>query len=187
MNSINDYESYDNTWKFIVQPQDFEYESLLNVNIFKPHVKQHFLKCAFGCSFGCTCHLVTPLSPPTSPINSLFFELDMTFQEPSMPMESNDLPMLTQEYHYDSPVESLPSPPDLITTSSQGSMSPALRTKKKFKCDLCESSFSRNHDLKRHSRIHTGVKPYQCLECGKSFTRQDALNRHTTVKGCKGL
>lgn len=44
-----------------------------------------------------------------------------------------------------------------------------------FKCDQCPQSFSRNHDLKRHQRIHLAVKPFPCDNCDKSFSRKDAL------------
>jgi hypothetical protein len=44
-----------------------------------------------------------------------------------------------------------------------------------FKCDQCSRSFSRNHDLKRHKRIHLVVKPFPCGHCEKSFSRKDAL------------
>lgn len=44
-----------------------------------------------------------------------------------------------------------------------------------FKCDLCPQSFNRNHDLKRHKRIHLSVKPFPCNHCEKSFSRKDAL------------
>lgn len=44
-----------------------------------------------------------------------------------------------------------------------------------FKCDQCMQSFNRNHDLKRHKRIHLAVKPYPCGHCDKSFSRKDAL------------
>ncbi|KAL2871581.1 putative C2H2 finger domain protein [Aspergillus lucknowensis] len=53
-----------------------------------------------------------------------------------------------------------------------------------FKCDQCPQSFNRNHDLKRHRRIHLSVKPYPCHHCDKSFSRKDALKRHRLVKGC---
>lgn len=44
-----------------------------------------------------------------------------------------------------------------------------------FKCDECPQSFSRNHDLKRHKRIHLAIKPFPCDNCEKSFSRKDAL------------
>jgi uncharacterized Zn-finger protein len=53
-----------------------------------------------------------------------------------------------------------------------------------FKCDQCPQSFNRNHDLKRHKRIHLAVKPFPCCNCEKSFSRKDALKRHRLVKGC---
>ncbi|KAI9660720.1 MAG: hypothetical protein M1831_003411 [Alyxoria varia] len=53
-----------------------------------------------------------------------------------------------------------------------------------FKCDQCMQSFNRNHDLKRHKRIHLAVKPFPCGHCDKSFSRKDALKRHILVKGC---
>ncbi|KAL9936740.1 hypothetical protein V8E36_004808 [Tilletia maclaganii] len=53
-----------------------------------------------------------------------------------------------------------------------------------YKCNVCPASFSRNHDLKRHSRIHLAVKPFPCPYCDKSFSRKDALKRHILVKGC---
>ncbi|KAL8413590.1 hypothetical protein RB594_005016 [Gaeumannomyces avenae] len=53
-----------------------------------------------------------------------------------------------------------------------------------FRCDQCNQSFNRNHDLKRHKRIHLAVKPFPCNYCDKSFSRKDALKRHRLVKGC---
>lgn len=44
-----------------------------------------------------------------------------------------------------------------------------------YKCDQCPQSFNRNHDLKRHKRIHLAVKPFPCSNCEKSFSRKDAL------------
>ena len=74
------------------------------------------------------------------------------------------------------------------------------QTERPFKCDQCPQSFNRNHDLKRHKRIHLAVKPFPCGHCDKSFSRKDALKvtilimhnervtnvvqRHILVKGC---
>ncbi|KAF5022386.1 hypothetical protein F66182_5559 [Fusarium sp. NRRL 66182] len=62
---------------------------------------------------------------------------------------------------------------------------PAPQSERPFKCDQCIQSFSRNHDLKRHKRIHLAVKPFPCTFCSKSFSRKDALKRHRLVKGCE--
>lgn len=50
-----------------------------------------------------------------------------------------------------------------------------------FRCDQCPQSFNRNHDLKRHKRIHLAVKPFPCNYCDKSFSRKDALKVRTTL------
>jgi uncharacterized Zn-finger protein len=52
---------------------------------------------------------------------------------------------------------------------------PAPPNDRPFKCDQCPQSFNRNHDLKRHKRIHLSVKPFPCTHCEKSFSRKDAL------------
>ncbi|KXS14610.1 hypothetical protein M427DRAFT_99520 [Gonapodya prolifera JEL478] len=54
-----------------------------------------------------------------------------------------------------------------------------------FKCDNCPAAFVRKHDLRRHERIHLGLKPYVCRFCSKAFARLDAMNRHTMLKNCK--
>lgn len=51
----------------------------------------------------------------------------------------------------------------------------ATNNDRPFKCDQCPQSFNRNHDLKRHKRIHLAVKPFPCKHCDKSFSRKDAL------------
>lgn len=52
---------------------------------------------------------------------------------------------------------------------------PSPQNDRPFKCDQCPQSFNRNHDLKRHKRIHLAVKPFPCGHCEKSFSRKDAL------------
>ncbi|KAI9354037.1 hypothetical protein BD770DRAFT_325314 [Pilaira anomala] len=45
-------------------------------------------------------------------------------------------------------------------------------------CMFCYRAFSRKHDLLRHTRVHTGIKPYRCSYCQKTFARSDARRRH---------
>ena len=56
-----------------------------------------------------------------------------------------------------------------------GNPQPTPHNERPFKCDQCPQSFNRNHDLKRHKRIHLAVKPFPCGCCEKSFSRKDAL------------
>jgi hypothetical protein len=59
---------------------------------------------------------------------------------------------------------------------------PNPQTDQLFRCDECPQSFSRNHDLKRHKRIHAAVKPFPCVFCDKSFARKEALKVRSKLK-----
>lgn len=45
------------------------------------------------------------------------------------------------------------------------------------RCSLCPASFARNHDLKRHIKLHDR-KAWKCQGCQKIFSRRDAIKRH---------
>jgi len=47
-----------------------------------------------------------------------------------------------------------------------------------FTCSICQSKFTRAHDLKIHTRWHTGERPYPCYLCDKKFTKSSALKVH---------
>jgi len=75
-----------------------------------------------------------------------------------------------------------------VATNTNNAPPPTTKPKRKerpstkpkpFKCQTCQQTFSRSHDLKRHIYTHTGIKPFKCEKCGKSFSRRDALNRHS--------
>lgn len=46
-----------------------------------------------------------------------------------------------------------------------------------FRCAFCPASFARNHDLKRHVKLHD-KKAWRCEGCQKIFSRRDAIKRH---------
>lgn len=48
-----------------------------------------------------------------------------------------------------------------------------------YKCDFCESAFSRSSDLKKHMRLHTGNRPFKCGICGSSFNQLGTLYKDT--------
>ncbi|XP_061749975.1 zinc finger protein 771-like [Nerophis ophidion] len=50
--------------------------------------------------------------------------------------------------------------------------------KARMKCYYCDKTFSHRRNLKKHTRIHTGYKPYSCSICGKDFTQRQHLKTH---------
>lgn len=54
-----------------------------------------------------------------------------------------------------------------------------------FRCERCPASFARNHDLKRHAKLHDRTA-WKCACCEKIFSRRDALKRHRDVARGRG-
>lgn len=54
-----------------------------------------------------------------------------------------------------------------------------------FRCTICPASFARNHDLKRHTKLHE-KRAWQCAGCDKLFSRRDAIKRHKNSSAARG-
>ena len=51
-----------------------------------------------------------------------------------------------------------------------------------FKCDICESTFTRERNMRRHKENVHGKSTGVCSnECRKNFSRVDSLKRHEKV------
>jgi len=49
---------------------------------------------------------------------------------------------------------------------------------RQFSCRECGKMFPTRQNVIRHSRIHTGVKPFPCGYCASSFNDRSNMRRH---------
>ncbi|KAJ9594838.1 hypothetical protein L9F63_013875, partial [Diploptera punctata] len=50
-----------------------------------------------------------------------------------------------------------------------------------FKCDTCQKTFNRGDKLQMHLRIHSGVKPHRCDQCGYATIDSGSLRKHMRI------
>ena len=67
--------------------------------------------------------------------------------------------------------------------SDPGDFLSAIPTKSRrvYACEVCGRVLRDSSDLRRHSRTHSGDKPFSCTFCGKRFGRRDHLNNHAVI------
>lgn len=49
---------------------------------------------------------------------------------------------------------------------------------RRYQCPICLLIVRDRHDLKRHLRTHTKIKPYSCQLCNRNFARKWDLDNH---------
>lgn len=48
-------------------------------------------------------------------------------------------------------------------------------------CTICQKTFTRPQELKRHLKIHENTSSFLCEECGKSYKSRDGLDYHRAL------
>ena len=60
------------------------------------------------------------------------------------------------------------------------------RSRFKNKCKYCDKTFLKPSQLIRHTRVHTGERPFKCVTCNRAFNQKGALQlhmvKHTGIK-----
>ncbi|KAI9096225.1 hypothetical protein DFS34DRAFT_159731 [Phlyctochytrium arcticum] len=67
-----------------------------------------------------------------------------------------------------------------ISSSSEEATLTDIDKRRRIVCTVCKKAFTTSGHLARHSRIHTGIKPFGCLldGCPSRFSRQDNMMQH---------
>ncbi|XP_008051165.1 myoneurin isoform X4 [Carlito syrichta] len=111
----------------------------------------------------------------TSVVENTFPEQDIVQTVTVKRKRGKSQPNCALKEHSMSNIASVKSPYEL---ENSGEEMDQRYPKAKPMCNTCGKVFSEASSLRRHMRIHKGVKPYVCHLCGKAFTQCNQLKTH---------
>jgi len=76
------------------------------------------------------------------------------------------------------PLTPTPTAPLTLTPTNLATKS-ACRKERKHQCPSCPKKFESTSKLSRHSRVHTGAKPFVCTLCDGCFPQKGGLKIHS--------
>lgn len=98
--------------------------------------------------------------------------------DPPKPVATHDPTVSDSESSQSIQLDAIISEDSTSQSSSFSRPKSAKRSKKEYKCHICEKQFQGLNDLRKHLRIHSDERPYECTECGKKFRQAGCLKNH---------
>lgn len=80
--------------------------------------------------------------------------------------------------HTDSEPTKVMKPLSVVRNRILQRIQPHFDKNSKYFCSFCPRVFADNYQLRVHTYLHTGERPYCCDFCGEKFIRRDSLQRH---------